>query len=60
MGLILTRKPGEKIKIGDEITLEVLEVKGKQVRLQVAAPRRYGIHREEIYLRLKEGGRIAS
>lgn len=52
--LILTRKSGESINIGDEIKLQVIEIKGKQVRLGIEAPNpKYAIHREEVYLRIQ-------
>ena len=47
--LILTRRVGETIKIGDNITVTVLGVKGNQVRVGVGAPRDVAVHREEIY-----------
>ena len=47
--LILTRKSGESITIGDDVKLTVVEVKGKQVRIGIDAPRSYMIHREEVY-----------
>jgi carbon storage regulator len=50
--LILSRRVGESVKIGDEVTVTVLGVKGLQVRLGFAAPRGVTVHREEIYLRL--------
>lgn len=52
--LILTRKVGESIKIGDDIRVIVLEVKGSQVRLGVDAPREKAIYREEIYERIQQ------
>jgi carbon storage regulator len=53
--LILTRRVSESLKIGDEITLTVLGVKGNQVRIGVDAPREVAVHREEIYQRIKDG-----
>ncbi len=55
--LILTRRVGESIKIGDKVTITVLGVKGNQVRIGVDAPRDVAVHREEIFERIKtEGG----
>ncbi|MFZ9034844.1 MAG: carbon storage regulator CsrA [Francisellaceae bacterium] len=51
--LILTRKIGETVMIGDEVTVTVLGVKGNQVRLGVNAPKDVSVHREEIYVRIK-------
>ena len=51
--LILTRRVGETIKIGEDITVTVLGVKGNQVRIGVGAPRDVAVHREEIYQRTK-------
>ena len=51
--LILTRKEGETLVIGDEVTVTVLGVKGSQVRVGVNAPKHVPVHREEIYLRIK-------
>ena len=59
--LILTRKVGEVITIGDDIKIHVIEIKGRQVRLGIEAPRTYAIHREEVYIRIqKENIRAAS
>jgi carbon storage regulator len=54
--LILTRRISEIIKIGDDISVMVLGVKGNQVRLGIRAPENVPVHREEIYLRLKKLG----
>ena len=51
--LILTRRVGETLMIGDEVTVTVLGVKGNQVRIGVNAPKDVSVHREEIYERIK-------
>ena len=58
--LILTRKSGESITIGDDVKITVVEVKGKQVRIGIDAPRSYMIHREEVYLSIQEENRRAA
>lgn len=47
--LVLTRKPGESIVIGNEVTVTVVEVRGDQVRLGISAPRSVQVYREEVY-----------
>ncbi len=51
--LILTRRVGETVMIGSEVTVTVLGVKGNQVRIGVNAPKDVAVHREEIYERIK-------
>ena len=58
--LVLTRKAGESIVIGNEVVITVLEVRGGQIRLGVDAPRSLAVHRAEIYQRVLEENRAAS
>jgi carbon storage regulator len=51
--LILTRRVGETVMIGDDVTITVLGVKGNQVRVGINAPKHVAVHREEIYERIK-------
>ena len=54
--LILTRRVGETVMIGEEVTVTVLGVKGNQVRIGVNAPKHVAVHREEIFERIKREG----
>lgn len=54
--LILTRRVGEALMIGNDITVTVLGVKGNQVRIGIDAPRTVAVHREEIVARIRENG----
>ena len=54
--LVLTRKPGETINVGDDITVTVLGINGNQVKIGINAPKDTQVHREEIYLRIKSEG----
>jgi len=58
--LILTRKIGESITIGDDIKVHVIEIKGRQVRLGIEAPGETVVHRKEIYQKIAEENRLAS
>jgi carbon storage regulator len=52
--LILTRKLGERIAIGDDVTITLLEIKGSHVKLGIEAPKSISIHRQEVYERIRE------
>jgi len=58
--LILTRKVGEAVSIGDDIQISVVEIKGAQVKLGISAPKYVEVHREEIYLKIQEENRRAA
>ena len=52
--LVLTRRTNQSIKIGDDIEITVIEVRGDQVRLGITAPRDIAVHRKEIYLQIQQ------
>lgn len=58
--LILTRKPGESVYIGDDIKITIVEIKGHQIRVGIDAPRDFRIYREEIYLQIMEENKLAA
>ena len=58
--LIITRRPGEKIMLGDEIVVEVIEVSGSSVRVGIAAPKSVPVYREEIWRAVKDENEAAA
>lgn len=58
--LILTRRTGENVVVGDDIVISVLEVRGDAVRLGIQAPRSVSVHREEVYLELQRANEQAA
>ncbi len=58
--LILTRKPGESLYIGNDIKITVVEIKGHQIRIGIDAPAEFRIYREEIYLQILQENREAA
>ncbi len=52
--LVLTRKVGETVLIGDDISISVLNIRGNQVKIGIKAPKDVSVHREEIYRRIKQ------
>ncbi len=57
--LVLTRKPGDGIVIGDDITIKILEIKGGGIRIGIDAPKDHKIYRQEVYQRILEENREA-
>lgn len=57
--LVLTRKSGEMIAIGDEIKIHIQEIRGNQVKIGIVAPPNVAVHREEVYLRIQDENRRA-
>ncbi|GAB6036521.1 carbon storage regulator CsrA [Fundidesulfovibrio butyratiphilus] len=57
--LILTRRPGESIHLGDKIKITVLGVQGKQIKIGLEVPQEMPVYREEVYLRVLEQNRLA-
>lgn len=58
--LIITRRPGEKLMVGDDVVIEVIEVSGSSVRIGIAAPKSIPVYREEIYTAVKEENAAAA
>ena len=58
--LIITRRPGEKIMLGDDVVVEVVEVSGSSVRLGIQAPRSVPVYREEIWRSVKQENAAAA
>jgi carbon storage regulator len=58
--LVLTRKVGESIQINDDVRVTVIEVKGKNIRLGIDAPKTTKVYREEVFLKIKQENKIAA
>ena len=58
--LVLTRRPGESLMVGDDVVVTVLDVRGDVVRLGIKAPRSIQVHREEVYRELQKANREAA
>jgi carbon storage regulator len=58
--LLITRRPGEKLMVGDDVVIEVIEVSGNSVRIGIAAPKSIPVYREEIYSAVKEENTAAA
>ena len=57
--LILTRRPGESLFLGDDIKIKILSVQGKQVKIGLEVPEDMTVYREEVYLKIQEQNRLA-
>ena len=58
--LVLTRRPGQTLIIGDNVTVTVLGIRGSQVRIGVSAPTDIAVHREEILVQMTNAGRVSN
>jgi carbon storage regulator len=58
--LVLTRRPGESIMVGEDVVVTVLEVRGEVIRLGIKAPRSIQVHREEVFRELQAANRAAA
>jgi carbon storage regulator len=56
--LVLTRRPGQTLTIGDNVTVTVLGIRGSQVRIGISAPNDISVHREEIVVQMSNSGRV--
>jgi carbon storage regulator len=58
--LIITRKPGERVMVGDDVVVHVMEIVGGSVRIGIEAPREVAVYREEIYAAVRDENRAAA
>jgi carbon storage regulator len=58
--LVLTRRPGESVMVGDDVVVTVLEVRGEVIRLGIKAPRSIQVHREEVFREIQAANRAAA
>ena len=58
--LIITRRPGEKVMLGDDVVIEVIEVSGSSVRIGIAAPKSIPVYREELWRAVKDENEAAA
>lgn len=58
--LIITRRPGEKVMVGDDVVVEVIEISGSNVRIGISAPRSVPVYREEIWAAVQEENKAAA